>query len=515
MEPQPQLDLAPGRRRHAIAQRRLGAEPVRVDRGRARDDVVVDAVLRIGARRVRPEDARRVCLVLAEERLRQRPVGACCRVEPVAGERMVGDHERRAVALDPRALRLVAPRPRVAEPERRQHLQRRLLGSVVLDDDPGEDLRRRGLGVGDVDRPVPFVVEGAGVEQLQLGILEAAAVVDELLVGEGGLRIVVAPVQQRVARQSLEVPPVLLDVLAVVPLRPGEAEHPLLQDRVLAVPEREREAELVADVRDAGHPVLVPPVGTGPRVVVRERVPRVAARGVVLANGAPRALAQIRAPLVPRVRREEIVLGAAGRLCEPGVLGRRRRSGIGHASFLRRVEWGHVEEVPGPGLERDVEAVAKVVAAALVVLRRWRRRRAATPVRGGRPTAARRDRTRARRRGSRRRACATRRRASPRRPGSATCRFRPSRAARRAATPRRGTRGRGARAAAGRRTRARRDRAPRRAGGRGRPAAARGGPRAGPRGRVAPRSGRAWPRPPHVPARVRTSLPRGARRGSR
>ncbi len=56
--------------------------------------------------------------------------------------------------------------------------------------------------------------------------------VDELLVRERRLRVVVAPAQQRVARQPLEVPPVLLDVLAVVALRPGQPEHPLLQDRV-------------------------------------------------------------------------------------------------------------------------------------------------------------------------------------------------------------------------------------------------------------------------------------------
>ena len=35
----------------------------------------------------------------------------------------------------------------------------------------------------------------------------------------------------------------LLDVLAVVALVAGEAEHPLLQDRITCVPEREREAD--------------------------------------------------------------------------------------------------------------------------------------------------------------------------------------------------------------------------------------------------------------------------------
>src|SRR6185295_4636082 len=112
---------------------------------------------------------------------------------------------------------------------------------------------------------------------------------------------------------------------------------------------------LVADVRDAGHPVLVPAVGPGARVVVRERLPGVAALRVVLADGAPGALAQVRAPLVPRVGGEEIVLGAAGRLGEPRMLGCRRWPGFRHISVLRRVEWGHVEKVPGPGIERDVE----------------------------------------------------------------------------------------------------------------------------------------------------------------
>ena len=321
--------------------------------------------------------------------------------------------------------------------------------------------------------------------------MQPAAVVHELLVRERGLRVVVAPLEQRVARQPLEVPPVLLDVLAVVALRPGEAEHPLLEDRVVAVPEREREAELVADVRDAGHAVLVPAVRARAGVVVREGVPGVAALGVVLAHRAPGALAQVRAPLVPRVRGEEVVLGAARRLGEARVLGGlvgRSASAISPPG----VECGQVEEVPGPRVERDVEPVAQVVAAPLVDRRRPRRRRAASSGRAGRPTAARRGRPRARRRGSRRRACAA---SSSRQPQ--TTRFcqvsLPSQPrARRAATRRCGRRGRGARRAAARRRRAGRRRAPRRAGGRGRPGSCTvAAPRAGPRARAARRSGSA------------------------
>ena len=148
--------------------------------------------------------------------------------------------------------------------------------------------------------------------------------VDELLVGEGGLRVVIAPAEQGVARQSLEIPPVLLDVLAVVALRSRQAEHALLQDRVAAVPEREREAQLVADVGDPGHSVLVPAVRARAGVVVGEEAPGVAARRVVLPDGAPGALAQVRPPLVPRARGEQVVLRPTGGLGEPRVLGGRR-----------------------------------------------------------------------------------------------------------------------------------------------------------------------------------------------
>ncbi len=155
---------------------------------------------------------------------------------------------------------------------------------------------------------------------------------DEPLVGELALGVVVAPVQQGVARQPLEVPPVLLGVLAVVALGAGQAEHPLLEDRVPAVPQGQPEAELVADVRDAGHPVLVPPVRARAGVVVGEGPPGVAVRGVVLAHGAPGALAEVGAPLVPGVGGEQVGLGAAGRLGQPRVLGGGRRGwGVVHS----------------------------------------------------------------------------------------------------------------------------------------------------------------------------------------
>jgi hypothetical protein len=158
-----------------------------------------------------------------------------------------------------------------------------------------------GLRVVDLDDPVAVLVERAGVEQLVLGLVLPPAPVlgEEVAVGELALRVVIAPAVPRMARRRVEVPPVLLGVLAVVPLVAGEPEDPLLQDRIAAVPEREREAEPLLDVGEAGEPVLAPPVGARARVVVREGLPRRPALAVVLAHGAPLPLAEVRAPVVP------------------------------------------------------------------------------------------------------------------------------------------------------------------------------------------------------------------------
>ena len=136
--------------------------------------------------------------------------------------------------------------------------------------------------------------------------------------GKRALRILVLALQVRVRRRAVEVEPVLLDVLAVVALAVGEAEHPLLEDRVGAVPQRQRQAQPLALVADPGDPVLAPAVGARARLVVGEVVPGVAVLAVVLAHRAPLALAQVRTPRLPRHR-------AGARLLEALVLGRGAR----------------------------------------------------------------------------------------------------------------------------------------------------------------------------------------------
>ena len=211
-----------------------------------------------------------------------------------------GDHAGGRLP-EPRAGRLAAPRPGVAEPEGRQHVERRRLRAAVGDGDLDEEVLRRRLRVLDEHVEVAIVVEHARVQQLVLEVVAAPAAVllDEPAVGILRLRVLVEVLHVRVGRRRVEVEVVLLDVLAVIPLAVGQPEQALLEDRVLPVPEREREAEELPVVGDAGQPVLAPAVGARARLVVAEVAPGVAVVAVVLADRPPLALGEVGTPLPP------------------------------------------------------------------------------------------------------------------------------------------------------------------------------------------------------------------------
>jgi hypothetical protein len=79
----------------------------------------------------------------------------------------------------------------------------------------------------------------------------------------------------------------------------GQTEEPLLEDRVFAVPQGQREAEMLLAVGEAGQAVFAPSICARPRLIVGEEVPGVAVFAVILAHGPPLPFAQIRSPLLP------------------------------------------------------------------------------------------------------------------------------------------------------------------------------------------------------------------------
>ncbi len=119
-------------------------------------------------------------------------------------------------------------------------------------------------------------------------------------VGELLVRVPVEPLHPAVRRRAVDGPPVLLGVLAVVALAVGQPEQPLLEDRVLAVPQRDPEVDEAVPVADPAEPVLTPAVGPGVGLIERERRPGVAVGRVVLPDRAPLPAGEVRAPEPPR-----------------------------------------------------------------------------------------------------------------------------------------------------------------------------------------------------------------------
>ena len=195
--------------------------------------------------------------------------------------------------------------------------------------DAHADVLGVGFGVVDGHLPEPIFVEYAGVDQFVFGLIlpPSRVGIDQVGVGKVGLGVVISPAQPGVCGRGIEIPPILLGVLAVVALVAGQAEHALLQNRVLPVPKRQRQAEPLTDVTDAGHAVFAPPIGPAAGMIVGEVFPRGAVRAVVLPHGSPRAFTQVCAPPLPDPR-----IGL-GRTCQSNLFS----VGGGHAADSRTV----------------------------------------------------------------------------------------------------------------------------------------------------------------------------------
>jgi hypothetical protein len=108
---------------------------------------------------------------------------------------------------------------------------------------------------------------------LRLATSAAQIFFHERRVGECRLRISVQAFHVAVRRRVIEVEVALLDVFAVIAFVVGQAEEPFLEKRIPAVPEGEREADVLMSVAETGETVLVPAVGARSGVVVRKVFP--------------------------------------------------------------------------------------------------------------------------------------------------------------------------------------------------------------------------------------------------
>jgi hypothetical protein len=65
----------------------------------------------------------------------------------------------------------------------------------------------------------------------------------KIAIGVRILRIFIEVLHIRVGRRAIEVEVIFFDVLAVIAFRVGQPEQPLFQDRILAIPKRQGEAQ--------------------------------------------------------------------------------------------------------------------------------------------------------------------------------------------------------------------------------------------------------------------------------
>ena len=165
---------APGCDGDLVPEGALGARLRRVHGGRPADHVVVDAVLGVRRRSAPRRRARGVGLVLAEEAPAARPVRAgrrAARVRRGTDARSTAASRRTGLGrAENRLGRVEIPRPGVAEPGGRQHVQGLGVRAGVGHRDRHQQVVGIGLRVVDLDDPVAVLVEDAGVDQLVLGL---------------------------------------------------------------------------------------------------------------------------------------------------------------------------------------------------------------------------------------------------------------------------------------------------------------------------------------------------------
>ena len=239
-----------------------------------RDHVVVDRRPSRTALALRvPEDPLGVRVVLGEQEGRARPRSRATarRVSRARPRSPRAPADRAGAQRRPLGRRNV-PRPRVAIPERRQQVERRpprgrdCVAVMRIEDVVGRGTSRT--------RPTTSKYRSSSKTPVSISSNSGARrprrrfSADERVVGKRRLRVLVEVLHVRVGRRGVEVEVVLLHVLAVIALDAGQPEEALLQDRIAAVPERQREAEPCVVVADAGDPVLAPAVGARAGVIV-------------------------------------------------------------------------------------------------------------------------------------------------------------------------------------------------------------------------------------------------------
>ncbi len=219
---------------------------------RAVHDVIVDAILHVRGAAAHAEQAFRVRLILCEEKFWLPLEDALAQLGMGDRDDGAGVVRRRLPQHGPGRRRRTGPR--VAEPQRRQQVQRGRLGAAIAHGDLDQDVFRRGLGVLHEDVEVAVVLKYTRIHQFEFRVSFATALVffRHLAVGKLSLRIFVQILHVRMRWRAIKVEVVFLHVLAVIAFVARQSKEPFFQNGIPLIPESHSEAHGLLAVADAG-----------------------------------------------------------------------------------------------------------------------------------------------------------------------------------------------------------------------------------------------------------------------
>src|SRR6266446_10392461 len=150
-----------------------------------------------------------------------------------------------------------------------------------------------------------FVVrKDPGIKQLvfkRVRVRFAPAVfLHQIRIRKRPMRILVEGLHVAVGRSIIQIEVILLHVFPVISFTVSEPEKAFLQNRVVAVPERQRKAKPGFLIGDASQTIFTPPISTRTGVIMGKVIPGGAALTVILANRTPLPIAQVGSPQPPR-----------------------------------------------------------------------------------------------------------------------------------------------------------------------------------------------------------------------
>ena len=257
----------------------------------------------------RSEELFVICLVFREKPLRSRSIARRCRVELVQAQILhevrfqasMGDLQNLAIQAQAGFHRSFLPRPHIAKPDRRQHIERRSLRTAIVNRHADGDVIRPCLRILDEHIEVASVIKHTRVRQIKFRIPQPTppVLVHQPRIRKLRLRVFVERLQVGMRRRGVEVVVQLLHILTVIPLRPAESKQPLLQNRIAMIPKRQRQAHAALPIGDPHQPVLAPAIRPRSRLLMRKAPPRLTLLRVVLAHRRPLPFRQVRPPSLP------------------------------------------------------------------------------------------------------------------------------------------------------------------------------------------------------------------------